>query len=270
MHRTEPSESFTIQIADTLYQIKSQIQIYATNNNLTHPLVSPVNAYLGGLPPLYIMAGDKEVLRDEILFLAHKAVHPDRYPLRPDLRAMNPLMDGIKERFPNPTQVHLQVYDETCHVLPLFTFTTPAKYAFRSVATFCKHVIPDKTMFTPVQMDLSLPSFSFDSPAKRSDSGMVRSPSFKLTGFLARGSIGFTRSMSTNRKNSMMASGSTPASPTTNGDVGPRFQRDSADGGPGTAGYTETYKVCYFTYIARYIELFVKYACLLISFLTAD
>lgn len=69
MHRSEPSESFTIQIDDTLYQIKSQIQLYTTNNNLIHPLVSPINAYMGGLPPLYIMAGDKEVLRDEIMYL---------------------------------------------------------------------------------------------------------------------------------------------------------------------------------------------------------
>jgi hypothetical protein len=49
--------------------IDTQIQLYATNAQLCHPLVSPVLGYLGGLPPLFICAGDNEVLRDEIIFL---------------------------------------------------------------------------------------------------------------------------------------------------------------------------------------------------------
>jgi acetyl esterase/lipase len=36
---------------------------------LCHPWVSPVLGYLGGLPPLFICAGDNEVLRDEITYL---------------------------------------------------------------------------------------------------------------------------------------------------------------------------------------------------------
>lgn len=48
--------------------IDNQIQLYATNAQLCHPYVSPILGYLGGLPPLYILAGDKEVLRDEILY----------------------------------------------------------------------------------------------------------------------------------------------------------------------------------------------------------
>ena len=167
LHHTEPSDTFTICIGGTYYQVKSQIQLYATNNLLTNPLVSPVNGYLGGLPPLFIMAGDKEVLRDEIIYVyvlpltrlpvsdfcisAHKAAHPERFPTRPGIRAGYPMLEGIRERHPAPTQVHLQVYDgefspliptsiysapDTCHVLPLFTFTTPAKFAFRSVWPF--------------------------------------------------------------------------------------------------------------------------------------
>jgi acetyl esterase/lipase len=45
-----------------------QIQLYTTNELLKHPLVSPVLAYLGGLPPLLVIASDREVLRDEILY----------------------------------------------------------------------------------------------------------------------------------------------------------------------------------------------------------
>ena len=48
--------------------ITRQIQLYTTNELLKHPLVSPVLAYLGGLPPLFVIASDREVLRDEIIY----------------------------------------------------------------------------------------------------------------------------------------------------------------------------------------------------------
>jgi len=46
----------------------AQLHMYAPNNLLVHPLVSPALSYLGGLPPLLFIASDKEVLRDEILY----------------------------------------------------------------------------------------------------------------------------------------------------------------------------------------------------------
>lgn len=49
--------------------VERQIHMYAPNYLLTHPLVSPVVSYLGGLPPLLVIASDKEVLRDEIIYL---------------------------------------------------------------------------------------------------------------------------------------------------------------------------------------------------------
>lgn len=39
------------------------------NHQLTHPLISTVNGYLGGLCPLFVMASDKEVIRDEIIYM---------------------------------------------------------------------------------------------------------------------------------------------------------------------------------------------------------
>lgn len=45
-----------------------QIQLYAPNDLLKHPLVSPALSYLGDLPPLLFIAGDREVLRDEIIY----------------------------------------------------------------------------------------------------------------------------------------------------------------------------------------------------------
>ncbi|KZT72544.1 alpha/beta-hydrolase [Daedalea quercina L-15889] len=122
-------------------ELRSQIQLYATNEQLTHPLVSPVlQGSLGNLCPLYIICGDGEVLRDEIIYLAHKAAHPDEYPARGGILREGRRQKENAERFKTPTKVHLQVYDGMCHVLTVFTFTRPAKYAYSSIAQFVKHV----------------------------------------------------------------------------------------------------------------------------------
>ncbi|KAJ4487266.1 hypothetical protein C8J55DRAFT_558336 [Lentinula edodes] len=125
-----------------ILSIQQQIQLYTTNALLGHPLVSPALGYLGGLPPLMFVISDKEVLRDEGIYVAHKAVHPEQFPIRDTTRALYPALNGIEERFKGkPTPVHLQLYDDTAHVLPvLFSFTTPAKYCFRAMAIFCKYV----------------------------------------------------------------------------------------------------------------------------------
>jgi acetyl esterase/lipase len=49
-------------------EVAQQVQLYAPNGLLKHPLVSPALSYLGGLPPLFFIAGDREVLRDEIIY----------------------------------------------------------------------------------------------------------------------------------------------------------------------------------------------------------
>ncbi|XP_006461294.1 hypothetical protein AGABI2DRAFT_221981 [Agaricus bisporus var. bisporus H97] len=122
-------------------RVDKQVHFYAQNNLLAHPLVSPALGYLGGLPPLFFIAGDKEVLRDEIIYTAHKAAYPHKYPVKESARNLYPLLKDIDKRFPNPSSVHLQVYDGTCHVLPvLFSFSTPAKFCFRAIASFIKLV----------------------------------------------------------------------------------------------------------------------------------
>ncbi|KAI5120281.1 hypothetical protein M0805_005338 [Coniferiporia weirii] len=121
-------------------EVHDQVHMYAPNNLLAHPLVSPAFSYLGGLPPLYIIASDAEVLRDEIIYSAHKAAHPERYPVKPEAKELYPKLQGIEDRCA-PTKVHLQVYDQTAHVLPvLFSFCTPAKFCFRAMASFTKYV----------------------------------------------------------------------------------------------------------------------------------
>ncbi|KZT58695.1 alpha/beta-hydrolase [Calocera cornea HHB12733] len=132
--------------------IRSQVQLYCTNHQLTHPFVSPCMGYLGGLCPLLVIASDKEVLRDEIIYSAHKAARPDQFPIKEETRHLYPHLEGIESRY-GPTPVHLQVYDDTSHVLPLISFSTPAKYCYRAIAAFCVHVTP-----TGITMPSSSPS----------------------------------------------------------------------------------------------------------------
>ncbi|CAE6373167.1 unnamed protein product [Rhizoctonia solani] len=135
----DPSKGpIEIEIDGQMRTVKSQIQFYAQNHQLTHPLVSPALGYLGGLPPLFVLASDKEVLRDEIIYV--QAANPEKYPIKPETKEFLPSLKDIESKGYEPTKVHLQVYDETCHVLPLFSFTTPAKYCYRAIALFCKHV----------------------------------------------------------------------------------------------------------------------------------
>lgn len=121
-------------------EIPHQIQLYTTNDLLVHPLVSPVQAYLGGLPPLFVIASDREVLRDEIVYAAHRAANPEKYPVSDAVKKLYPAYEGIESRM-KTTTVHLQVYDDTAHVIPMmFIASTPAKYCYRAIATFIKHV----------------------------------------------------------------------------------------------------------------------------------
>ncbi|KAH7883288.1 hypothetical protein F5I97DRAFT_1903823 [Phlebopus sp. FC_14] len=150
-----------------LLTIEQQIHLYTQNSLLAHPLVSPVMSYLGGLPPLLFIASDKEVLRDEIIYCAHKAADPSRFPLKDGARALYPPLVGIEQRH-SSTPVHLQVYDDTAHVVPvLFAFTTPGKFCYRAIATFTKHVTG---MLNPQQ--ISSTSTLFSTPSRQ----MVSSP----------------------------------------------------------------------------------------------
>lgn len=126
---------------DIPLELKSQIQLYATTEQLTHPSVSPVlQGSLGNLPPLYILAGDGEVLRDEIIYIAHRAACPSEYPVRDGVTKDSKRQLSNCKNFTTPTKVHLQVFDGMCHVLTVFSFTDSAKYAYRSIAEFVGHV----------------------------------------------------------------------------------------------------------------------------------
>lgn len=131
-----PGRDLSIVLDGKLVTIKDQIQMYTTNQLIAHPLVSPIlQPSLGGLPPLLILTGGGEVLRDEQIYLAHKAASPSKYPPGEVYLRENPDAQSLITRF-KPTDVQLQVWDDLCHVAPTLSFTRPAKYMYRSVAQF--------------------------------------------------------------------------------------------------------------------------------------
>ena len=76
-----------------------------------------------------------EMLRDEQIYLAHKAANPSKYsPSEAYLKDYPEASDMVKKY--KPTDVQLQVWSDLCHVAPTLSFTRPAKFMYRSVAQF--------------------------------------------------------------------------------------------------------------------------------------
>ncbi|KAJ5758523.1 hypothetical protein N7520_005679 [Penicillium odoratum] len=117
-------------------ELKDQIQMYATNQLISHPLVSPVlQPSLGGLPPLQILSGGGEMLRDEQFYIAHKAANPTAYPPSDVyLDEHDPERETLHKY--EPTYVQFQVWDNLCHVAPTLSWTRPAKHMFRAISQF--------------------------------------------------------------------------------------------------------------------------------------
>ncbi|PCG89114.1 Alpha/beta hydrolase fold-3 [Penicillium occitanis (nom. inval.)] len=134
---TAHADNIAVPMGDnTVVEIKDQIQMYAPNHMVSHPLVSPVlQPTLGGLPPLLILTGGGELLRDEQIYLAHKAADPLAY-LPADIFLDEHDPDRTLIHKFGPTNVQLQVWDDLCHVAPTLSWTRPAKFMYRSIAQF--------------------------------------------------------------------------------------------------------------------------------------
>ena len=131
-----PGHNLSIMIGGEFIDIKDQIQMYTTNQLISHPLVSPVlQPSLGGLPPLLVITGGGELLRDEQIYLAHKAAKPSQFPPGDAYLDEYPEARDLIARW-KPTDVQLQVWDDLCHVAPTLSFTRPAKFMYRSIAQF--------------------------------------------------------------------------------------------------------------------------------------
>lgn len=135
-HYTDPEIPLTLEVDGQYVQVKDQIQMYTTNHMLNHPLVSPVHQpSLGGLPPMLVVTGGGEMLRDEQIYFAHKAANPEAYP--PSDRILN-IHDPTRRLISRyePTYVQLQVWDDLCHIPTSLSFTNPGKLVSRSIAQF--------------------------------------------------------------------------------------------------------------------------------------
>ncbi|CCX31721.1 Similar to AB hydrolase superfamily protein C4A8.06c; acc. no. O14158 [Pyronema omphalodes CBS 100304] len=135
-----------IEIDGKVVQIQDQIQMYTTNDLLTHPLVSPVNQRtLGGLCPLLVLTGGGEVLRDEQIYIAHKAAFPSAFS--------KPGQEDT-DTHPPATKVWLQVFANACHVLPTLAWTKPAKMVGDTIASFAATVWSDPGGLAPFRYEL--------------------------------------------------------------------------------------------------------------------
>lgn len=105
--------------------------------------------------------------------------------------------------------------------------------------------MPDRALFAPFSVDLSLGDFAPpESPTMRRNQSLTsRSPSFRLSTILTRnkGGMAPTSPVRSNTAGSLRRAGSFDARPSEDG--ASRLARDSADGGPGTAGFADCYKV---------------------------
>ncbi|KAL5350813.1 hypothetical protein ACLOAV_004384 [Pseudogymnoascus australis] len=128
--------NISVVVDGKIVEVIDQIHMYTTNALLSHPLVSPaLQPSLGGLPPLQILTGGGEILRDEQIYLAHKAANPSLYPPPEAFLKDNPHARKQINAW-KPTDVQLQVWDDLCHVAPTLSFTRPAKHMYRSTAQF--------------------------------------------------------------------------------------------------------------------------------------
>lgn len=159
---------------------------------------------------MYILAGDCEVLADEIVYLAHKAAYPASYPLREGAMKGSKRQQENAKKFTTPTNVHLQVYDGMPHVLTVFGYTESvwliisvasrklltlslfqARYAYQCVAQFVKYVTKHTTYLGNLPFPELYREVALEESICDSDSELVRITRSKSKRKSKSGSIWF-------------------------------------------------------------------------------
>lgn len=127
---------YVLEVDGQPHVLTDQINMYATNLQLTQPLVSPVlAASLGGFCPCQVITGAAELLRDEQIFLAHKMANPTDFPLSEDVIFRNKENPDDINKHP-PTEVELLVFDDGPHAAPTLGHIDVAKHEYRAVSQF--------------------------------------------------------------------------------------------------------------------------------------
>ncbi|GBB94214.1 hypothetical protein RclHR1_23100002 [Rhizophagus clarus] len=97
---------------DSFDRPDGRLHLYAPNEGLAIPYISPMLAEsLGDLPPLSLVAGDDERLRDEAIYFAHRSIEPAKYK-GPSYNAGK----FEKSPFQTPTNTILEIYEEMPHI----------------------------------------------------------------------------------------------------------------------------------------------------------
>ncbi|RGB39482.1 hypothetical protein C1646_803151 [Rhizophagus diaphanus] len=101
----------------------------AKGSNNTIPYVSPMLAEsLCSLPPLLLVAGGDERLRDEAIYFAHRSAEPNKYK-GPSYNAGK----FEKSPFQTPTNTTLEIYEEMLHVFQGMQHASTTKSYERTV-----------------------------------------------------------------------------------------------------------------------------------------
>lgn len=88
----------------------------------------------GLVQDLLVLVSNKESLRDEGIWIAHRAAGQGGQ-VRKEIQEKWPEMfHGRDEWREVETKVHLQCYDEACHILPVFSITRIAQACYASVS----------------------------------------------------------------------------------------------------------------------------------------
>ncbi|PKK61365.1 hypothetical protein RhiirC2_791905 [Rhizophagus irregularis] len=90
---------------------------------------------LGNLPPLLLVTGDEERIRDEIIYLAHRSAEPTKYK-GPSYNAGK----FEKSPFQTPTNTTLEIYEEMPHVFQMMEHPSTTK-SYERTSEFIDRVI---------------------------------------------------------------------------------------------------------------------------------
>lgn len=220
-----PKSMLSLQMDGKRIEIKDQIQMYAPNHMLTHPLVSPVlQPSLGGLPPLLIQVGGGELLRDEQLYVAHKAAQPLAYLPPPSNHQTAEHIQEQAARY-RPTNVQLQLWDDLCHVAPTLSFTRPAKHMYRGVAQFGAWALARAQKTSIDILDDDSISFVSSDSASTSEIGQLPSEDIKLSMPQSAQHVGFESVSVQENKGAVVGKAGDPIPPFENHMIRQRVDR---------------------------------------------
>jgi hypothetical protein len=82
-----------------------------------------------------VISGGGEVLRDEQIYLAHKAANPASYPPCDEILFHNGNTYEDVNKYP-PTDVQLLIFEDGTHAAPTLGHTRGAKYEYRAISQF--------------------------------------------------------------------------------------------------------------------------------------